>query len=204
MDTQQELVDLLRNVSPISLQQFVPAFRYSDQTPAEGVLHGLGLSVMPDESPAYAKAVELASARGPDEEMDSSKLAHYRMIEDVEQGLRSGVLKRGATAQLVRDGELTPHEAASIDEAVRETRHIKNDMTAKLYLKVKRLPMAQALQVWDLADRSEREAIQRPMKEKKRRYQVAVQQGPTALTTRERAADPTWNRLRTETFRMPE
>jgi hypothetical protein len=194
---ERQVVDLLKNVTPISLQNFVPAFRYPDQTAAEGAMKGLGLAVSQDVSPALRLARQLASDRAPSGPVGSDELARVRFKQQLEESLRQGTVKHEALARLVDQGQLTHKEAQEISGAVRETAKIEDPLIAQLVLKTEHLPMSQAFQVWDTATNAERRALLPTMREKR----IAYRQGAYKdLTARERKQDVTFQRTQQEQF----
>ncbi|MGH9444762.1 MAG: hypothetical protein ACRD3O_03425, partial [Terriglobia bacterium] len=148
-------------------------------------------------TPAYKLAAQLAGARGSDVEASSGQIAHWRLIEQTEDKLRAGTLTHDGLEQLVQTGKLNKLEAKEARRAAQETRDIADPMTARLFLKVRRLPMADALQVWELADNQERGALAQLMREKRLRYRQAAFRD---LTSRERAKDPTWAAINAANF----
>lgn len=193
---ERQLVDLLRNVTPISLQNFVPAFRYPDERWYQSGLRAVGLGVSQDVSPALQKARELARDRAPGAAMDSSELSHYKFKLQVEAALSNGTLKPAALSQLVAQDKLTRKEARQIAADVRETQGM-NPLVGQLFLKVKPMPFKDALQVWDLSDNQERRALLPLMRKKRITYR---QEAYRNLTARERQKDPTFQRTQEETF----
>jgi len=196
--TEREVIDLLKNVTPISLQNLVPAFRYPDQTTREGVLKGLGLTVSQDVSPALRLARQLASDRAPSGPVASDEVARHQFKQQLEAALQSGAVKREALSKLVDTGRLTRKEAREISEAAREAAKIPDPLTAQLALKVKHLPMREALQVWDMAANAERRALLPTLREKRIHYR---QEAYRDLTARERERDPVFQRTQTEAFK---
>ncbi|MBZ5566198.1 MAG: hypothetical protein LAP13_27755 [Acidobacteriia bacterium] len=195
---ERQVVDLLRNVTPISLQNFVPSFRYADQTTGESALRGAGLTVAQDVSPALRLARQLASDRAPSGPVASDEAEHHRFKLQLEDALRAGTVKREALPKLVDAGQLTRAEAREIVESVREARKITDPLIAQLVLRLKHLPMPQALQVYDTATNAERRALASTMRTKRIAYR---QNAYRDLTARERAGDAVFQRTQAETFR---
>lgn len=196
---ERQLIDLLRNVTPISLQNFVPAFRYPDEKPYQSGLRAVGLAVSQDVSPALQKARELSSDKAPGTAMDSSELAHYRFKLQVESALSNGTLRPAALSQLAAQGKLTRKEARQIGADVRETRGM-DPLTAQLFLKVNRLSLPDALQVWDVSTDAERRTLLPLMRRKRITYR---QNAYRNLTARERQKNAVFQRTQAENFRNP-
>jgi hypothetical protein len=195
---QRQVIDLLRNVTPISLQNFVPQFRYPDETMYQSAFRAGGATVSQDTSPALQKARELAHNRAPGTPMDSTELAHYRFKTQVETALQNGTLQHSALSQLVQQEKLTRLEARTIAAEVRETQGL-DPLTASLYLKVHRLPLQDALQVWDTATNAERRALAPLMRKKRIAYRTGAYRN---LTARERQKDLVFQRTEQEHFRQ--
>jgi hypothetical protein len=193
---EQEVYDALRNITPLAAQNFIPHLQYPGESPVEGIMRAGGFKVTQDISPALDLARKLASNRGESGPVDADKLKHHQFKIQLEDSLRRGQMDPDILPDLVDQGSLSELERKQLEKSLRATEGMEPG-TAQLYSRVRRLPMADSLQIWDLATNDEREALYELMHQKKLRYLKDSQKKMTAL---ERERDPVWQKIQDAEF----
>jgi hypothetical protein len=195
---EKQVHDLLRNVLPISSQNFVPTFRREGEGIGTGVARSLGVNVEPDTTTAYKTASKLASSNSESGPVDTAKLNRHQYVMQLEDDLRSGKLKGPDINQKVHDEELTQDEAKQIYDNFKATSKggaegkPMSDWDARLYTRSNRLPVKELLQVYDVATPQEKKLLLPILQEKGKAY---VKKALTSMIKKDREADPTYNRL---------
>lgn len=202
---EKELHDLLRNVTPISGQNFVPGFRREGEGIGTSVMRGLGVSVEPGTSPALKMANQLAADRSESGPVDEDKLDRHRFVIQMEDALRSGTLKPQALNEAIQHETLSRDEVKQIWNNYKETSQgadgkPMNEFTARLYTRSSRLPMKDFLQVYDAATPTERKVMQPLMEKKGKQY---LKKAQSDMVAGERQKDPTYQRLWRDLAHVP-
>jgi GGDEF domain-containing protein len=196
---QSELHDLLRNVLPISSQNFVPSFRREDESIATGIARGLGVVVEPDVTTAYRLAGKLASNRNESGPVEQDKLERHQSVLQMEDALRSGAIKPSDLNDAIEHDTLSRDEAKQIWKNVQETQGM-DQYTARLYSRAGRLPMADFIKVYDIATPQEKKVLTPLLEKKARTYLKNAQEKMVASV---RLKDPTYLRLRRDLANVP-
>ena len=119
-------------------------------------------------------AASKASDRVPNGVLDSSEVAHHQEVINAENQLRNGTITRGAVAQ-------------QFDKT--ETRDIiRNSTQSRLQASFARLPMRDAISVWNAATPVEKDSIHAELWKKRLAY-------IKDHTPAQRAKDPVWQQL---------
>lgn len=173
----QQIADLAKNITPIAAQSGIRRMfgGVPDLSNPQQVAKAAGASVYKYRTEAEKAAMQLASDRMPTGPVDSRELAtHVRNIH-LEDALRNGEIQPGQIlAQLGR------REAQTI---------IRQSKMSPLEARFARLPMKDAMHVWDVATPGEKELLHAAMWKKRAAY---MKEHPPA----ERANDPTWQMMR--------
>jgi len=165
--------DLLKNVVPIGAQATLKSAlgQATDLSNSDQVLKALGASVYKYRTEAENLATQKASDHMPSGPVSPINLANHMRNLRLEDGLRSGAISRG---QVYRD--LPKREAEEV---------IKMSKMTPLQARFERLPLADAVDVWELATPSEKDLLHQQLW--KKRLNFAKEHN-----ARERANDPTW------------
>lgn len=200
---QQQFLDLIRNVIPMSSQNLlgraVPGLTRG-QTPSWGEVagRGAGLSISNDATEAEKLAAKYASSHAESGPVDSDKIAKHQAVLKLEDGVLKGETQWSEVQQMVEDGRLAPDDATAIKKAV-ETAKSKNipPESMQLYTRVSRLPVREALETYDKGTNGEKELLL-PLVERK--AQAYYKKARKSMSPQERNSDETYKLLR---VRMP-
>jgi len=169
----QEARDFASSFVPIPTKAI--SGRYTgDVSNPELVSKVLGASVYTYRSSAEKLAQELASDRMPSGPVTDEQLAKHQRNIRLEDSLRNGNITAGQLRQ-----QLGRAEAQSVIDGATLT---------PLQARFKRLPLADALEVWDMALPREKEELIKEMRAKRSSY-VKSHHAP------ERVDDPNWHKL---------
>lgn len=165
--------DFLKNVVPIGAQATLKSAlgQATDLSNSDQVLKAMGASVYKYRTEAENLAMQKASDHMPSGPVSPINLANHMRNLRLEDGLRTGAISRG---QVYRD--LPKREAEEI---------IKMSKMTPLQARFERLPLADAVDVWELATSSEKDLLHKQLWKKRVNY--LKEHNP-----RERATDPTW------------
>lgn len=166
---QQEVGDLIKNVTPIGLQGAIPAFRRQDESYYESGMRALGLSALPDRTSAQNLAGQFASYNSTNGPLEPGQIEQHRRVLDLEEKLRNHEVDAGVVSKAVAAGMISQEERKAIIKNSHETQGMSEQL-ADLYVKASHLPMKEFLQVYDVATPEERAALHRMLIEKKQRY----------------------------------
>jgi hypothetical protein len=160
-DMGQQIADLAQNVVPIPVQgllnKMVGNVRYGEGV-SDAALSALGATTRVNNTPAEELAYKMASQNSSMGAPDTHQMAHIQRVMGYEDRLRQG--DRDAVRDInndVQDNQLAPADVRQILKAAKQTR---------LQAIVNRLPMDQALDVWDKATNDEREQLHTIMAKK--------------------------------------
>jgi hypothetical protein len=169
----QEARDFASNFVPIPAKSIAGKYT-GDVSNPELVSKVLGASVYSYKTSAEKLAQELASDRMPSGPVTDDQLAAHQRNIRLEDALRNGNITPGQVRQQL------PHATAQsiIDSAT----------LTPLQARVRRLPIADALKVWDMALPREKEELVKEMRVKRQSYLKTHHAA-------ERAADPNWKRI---------
>jgi hypothetical protein len=194
----QQMLDVLRNVIPMSGQNLVgrafPDITHGQVPSWEDVgTRALGLSISNNASPAEAEATRLASGHNETGPVDPSKLAKHQSTLQLEDRVRAGEIPWSEVQRQVEAGELSPKDADEIKKTLQTTKDVPPE-GVRLYLRFNRLPVVEALKVWDVASKGEKDLVLAPLMKKK--IQSFFKRSQKDMTPAERAQDPTYQLLR--------
>jgi hypothetical protein len=139
----QEIGDLVKNTTPIPLQ----GFSRPDLSTPDQITKAAGFTVTPYRTVAEKLAGQLASDRGSTGPVDRSELAKHQARIQMEDSLRMGHASPDDVKALYRQGKLSEQDANSI---------VANGKKTALQARFERLPMKDALQVYDVATSKEK------------------------------------------------
>lgn len=153
----EQVQDLFSNIIPIPSQNVVHRvsdavlgtnMAYPGESAMDSVKSALGISTYVNTTPAQHLAFSLARENESAGHVPSEQVAKFRNIVDLEDRLRKGDQSAMSDAmKLYQNGKLSLHDLETIQKGARTTR---------LASIVNRLPMSNALDVWDLATNQER------------------------------------------------
>lgn len=204
VDTQQQVIDLLRNVTPMSIQNIIgvaaPRF-VGGQRPSAGEVFGRmgGLSISNNATEAEKLAGKLASSHGQEGPVDPDRLAKHKQIIDLEEGLAKGEKTSQDLYSAVERGELAPTDAKSIMTALKTAKDVPPQFM-QLYLRSNKLPLPQLIQVYDSATPTEQRILVPLLQRKVPQYYKTIR---TKLSPQEVAKDPTYLLLRQRWPQVP-
>lgn len=196
---QKEFHDLLRNVMPMMLQNFVPTFRREDEGIGTGIARGFGIASEPNTTSAYQLSSKLASDRSPSGPVDQDKLEHHQHVMQMEDALRSGAIKPEALNEAIEHQTLSTDDAKKIWDNYKVT-HGMDEYTARLYTRSDRLPMKDFLQVWDIATPTEKKVLLPLLEKKGKEYLKSAQK---SMVQTQRDKDVTYLRVRRDLSHIP-
>jgi len=160
-----QVKDLLANVTPIPLQgveNSIAGNTHPGESAGDSVRLAAGLTTRANNSPAESLAYRLASENSSSGNLPSEQAAHVRRVIGFEDRLRSGDQRALRDMQVALEkGEIAPNDAKEIIAGARRTR---------LQAVVNRLPMEQAIDVWNLATNAERDQLAPIMAKKMASY----------------------------------
>jgi hypothetical protein len=173
-DMGEQLKDLLSNVIPIPAQGIVNKLTGNAQpneSVADSARSALGLTTKTNPTPAEQLAYRLASENQSTGHVPSEQVAKFHSIINLENRLRDGdqsALEDMRSQYL--QGKLAPHDVQSI---------LKGAKTTRLASIINRLPMSNALDVWNLTTNDEREKVAPIMLKKMVSFQKTERQNLT-------------------------
>lgn len=172
---QQEFSDFYHNFLPIGGQALLKGNTGGLSNQDQGI-KALGGTVYKYRTEAEKLAQEKASDHMPSGPVDPDQLAAHRRNISLEDGLRNGEISRG---------EVLAHMP------VREANQvIAQSSMSPLQARFTRLPLKDALAVWEIATPKERDELHTLLWKKRTAY-------ISSHTGAERAKDPTWQRMQT-------
>jgi hypothetical protein len=143
----QEVTDAIKNVTPISLQGVLGETATGGLTNFDQGMKAAGASVQKYRTEAEKLASQLASDRSESGPVDSAELEKHQQKMKLEDGLRNGDITAAQVAQAV-----SPKEAKEI---IRTMEPINGQPPTLLQLRVKGLPMKDALSVYEAGTKDE-------------------------------------------------
>jgi hypothetical protein len=139
----QQFSDLVKNTTPIPLQ----GFSRPDLSNADQVTKAVGGTVTPYRTVAEKLAGQLSSDRNSTGPVDRAELAKHQARIQMEDSLRRGHATPNDIQALYRKGQLSEQDANDI---------VANAKKTSLQVRFERLPMKNALQVYDVATSKEK------------------------------------------------
>lgn len=170
-DIGTQISDEFRNVVPIAAQGL---FRTSDLDPVNQAFKGVGGNVYKYRTEAEKLAQQYASDRMPSGPVNPENLKAHQEDIRLEDAFRRGEISKGQISQRV--------SKRRADEIIRRA-----PMTP-LQARFDRLPLSEAINVWDAATKAEKDQLASMLWKKRAGY---LKQHSAA----ERAEDPTWRKL---------
>ena len=168
---EQQVVDFGRNILPIAGQGLLKG---GDINKLDQFYKGVGGSVYKYRTEAEKMANQYASDRMPSGPVDKDRLEAHQKELRVEDALRSGEITKAQVKQLLPERRAT--------EVLR-----RKDMTP-LQARFDRLPMSEAINIWNAATNSEKDLLADQLSKKKRAW--LKQHKPN-----ERALEPVWRKM---------
>jgi hypothetical protein len=169
----QEVRDIARNVAPIGAQSLIRGNPTGASTVDQLVKAG-GATVYKYRTEAEKIAQQIASDHMPTGPVDDAQLAAHQKVLKAEDGLRNGQIGKGDVRR-----EFTVREADQV---------IKNANMTPLQARFERLPLGDALRVWEVATPQERDLLHTQLWKKRVSYMKTH-------TPSERASDPAYEKL---------
>lgn len=169
----QEIRDIGRNVAPIGAQSLIRGNPTGAST-VDQLVKAAGATVYKYRTEAEKIAQQIASDHMPTGPVDDAELAAHQKVLKAEDGLRNGQIGKGDVRR-----EFTIREADQI---------IKNANYTPLQARFERLPLGDALRVWEVATPQERDSLHRQLWSKRISYLKSH-------TPVERANDPVYAKL---------
>jgi hypothetical protein len=167
----QKFFDTLRTFTPIPLGGLYPKQQLTQEGAIDTALQGVGVGARKYFTPAETLAQQLETKHtGEGAPLEGDELASSQLRYKLEDQLREAITQHDTNARIKvlqaihadssgDDPKISPEEA----KRIKETAH-KYPM--RLQSSVDRLPLADALQVWDKAGLAERKAIRPILREK--------------------------------------
>jgi hypothetical protein len=143
----QEVTDAIKNVTPISAQGVLGLQATGGLTNFDQSMKAAGASVQKYRTEAEKMAMQFASDRTESGPVDPADLEKHQQKMKLEDGLRDGSITAQQVAQVV-----PPKEAREI---IRATEPINGQAPTLLQLRVKMLPMKDAIQVYQAGTKTE-------------------------------------------------
>jgi hypothetical protein len=147
----QQLTDLLKNVVPMPLQSL------GAQDPAGQFMRSFGVARTPNRSAAEQLAIQKASARGSQGAIPQEQLTQHQAMHDLTDQLRNGQITNQQIVQQLRQGAITRQQAERI---------LKESQMSPLAARIQNLPLADSLDVYDIATSQEKVELQQLMMKK--------------------------------------
>jgi len=175
-NTGQQVLDLLKNVTPIPLQGVTD--RIAGQTRpneslSDSALSAAGLTTRPNYSSAEDLAYKLSSSRAGSMEQPAETLERHHKVYELEDRLRSGDTSALNDARsLAAGGILAPADVGKI---------MKDSKLSRLASVTKGLPLSNALDVYDMATTQERQELSPIMLKKVATFHKTERQKLTPL-----------------------
>jgi hypothetical protein len=141
----QQLTDLLKNVVPM------PAQSIGAEDPAGQFMRSFGVARTPSRSAAETLAIQKASARGSQGAIPLEQLQQHQMLHDLTDKLRDGQATNQQVVQALRDGTISRLQAERV---------IKESRMTPLSARVQNLPLADSLDVYEIATAQEKAQLQ--------------------------------------------
>jgi hypothetical protein len=175
-DTQAK--DLLRNVLPIAGQGLLKG---GDLGNLDQLYKATGGNVYKYRTEAEKLAQQYASDRMPSGPVNKENLKHHQEDLMLEDALRAGQVTKGQMLQKI--------SKRRVDEIVKRVHGgTDNGPMSPLQARFDRLPMSDAINVWDAATKSEKDELKSMLWKKRLSY---IKQHTAA----QRADDPAWRKL---------
>jgi hypothetical protein len=162
----QKMLDAVKQVVPIPAQGLLPSTQVNPPSKADQLLKAIGINSKSNLSPAETLAMQKASGRNESGTLEGQALAQhqrkFKLEDDLRQAIQSGKAASGPLASINLaatgpDAILTPNQAKALRADAKLTR---------LQSSVKRLPLTDALEVYDQAGIEEKKTL-RPIIGKK-------------------------------------
>lgn len=197
VDGQQQMLDLFRNVIPMSAQNFVgmavPGItRGQKPSLTEAIARVPGLSISNDATRAERLAGQFASSHAQDGPVDPDRLAKHQAAIQFEEELAAKTKTTEDLNKAVEAGQFAPADAKAIITAVKTAANVPPQFM-QLYLRANKLPMKNLLAVWDSATPTEQRVLAPILQKKVPAYFRTVQ---TKMTPAEIKNDPVFTQLR--------
>jgi len=190
----EKYVDLVSNLVPIwgqsGLKDISHLATASDVGLGPQLAKAGGLTAQVFRTPAQKEAAKLASERSEGGPINQAQISHHRLILQLEDQMRQGNLRTADLSQMVDQGNLPEADAKAIIKNVKETAG-EDPETARLYSRVSRLDFGGALTVWDTANPSEKQVLEKLITKKAKSY---LKKARKDFTPAERAEDPIFKR----------
>ena len=192
----EKYVDLISNMVPIAgqslLKQATGLGTGTDVGFGAQLAKSAGATVSVYRTEAQKLAANLASERSEEGAMTPAKIARHRLILKLEDDLRSGKINNEQLSNYVDFGNLPEADAKAIQKNVKETQGEDPEL-ARMYSRVSRLDLASAYAVFDSANPSEKQALEKLIQKKSQAYVKSARQ---KLTPQEKLSDPAFLRAR--------
>lgn len=187
-------VNLLRNIAPIPAQS---AVKYAtgenpEISVSDSLVKGLGATVYPYRTEAQKAAAQIASEKSEAGPVDPNKLRRHQTVLEIENRVRQGKIPVQDIYGMVEKGSLHVDEAKTILKNAQETQGMDNGM-ARLYMHVARLPMADAIEVWNKATNDEKAVLAKILLKKKQAY---LKKAYKDMSPEERESDKAYQWIR--------
>jgi hypothetical protein len=167
----QQASDLVRNIIPIVGQGIIKG---GDVSAFDQVYKGMGATVRRYKTEAEKLAEQYASDRMPTGPVDPEHLKAHQQDIRLEDAYRAGKIGKGEIMQHV--------SKRRADEIIRRA------PLSPLQARFDRLPLSEAINVWDAAGKSEKDQLSNMLWKKRVEYMKQH-------TAAQRADDPTWRKL---------
>lgn len=195
-------IDIARNMAPLPFQAIGQAA--SGTTMGVGnagqVAKATGFTANVYRTEAEKLSAQLSSERNENgEPLDPQKLSRYQAVAKLEDSIRSGTMTKDDLHDAKDFGDLTKEEHKKILDNLKLTQGLDPE-SARLVSRVSRLPVDDALKIWDAATPREKATLTKVMIQKKNRY---IAKANKELSPQQRFADPAFRRLRLM-FKEPE
>ena len=159
--TQEQIMDLFGQFVPLPVNaayQLATGGSVADFRPADSALTSIGLSATKNYSPAERKALELASHYSvSSESVPAAQLDKLHTVMRVEDDIRAGNVTLDDAQAALQAGQISRQDFQNIRRIAQDQQNFPQ--TARLRAQIRRLPLAAALDVWRLADDSERKDL---------------------------------------------
>jgi hypothetical protein len=172
----QEVADTLRNFIPIGGQALLQGSTPGGLTNVDQLIKAGGASVYRYRTEAENLAQKKASDHMPSGPVDDKELAHHQRNLKIEDQVRNGQISKGDVRRL-----LPQREANQI---------LQNSAMTPLQARFNRLPLNDALDVWNLATPSEKDSLHKLLWNKRLSY---IQ----SHSSTQRSEDPVWRKMQT-------
>lgn len=188
-------IDIARNMAPLPFQAVGQVA--SGTSPGVGnmgqVAKASGFTANVYRTEAEKLSAQLSSERNENgEPLDPQKLARYQAISRLEDSIRSGTMTKDDLHDAKDFGDLTKEEHKKILDNLKLTQGLDPE-TARLVSRVSRLPVDDALKIWDAATPREKASLSKVMVQKKNRY---VMKANKEMSPQQRFNDPVFRRIR--------